>query len=202
MWHVITWFADSPGRCRSPVSLWKQRGKPDKLNRKVPPLNCLFFPPQLISPSIFSSPRLFASSFFAGWLFSCIDLRELILFYLLVIPRQSPSPNMVAAAVRMRTPALMARGAASMRRPQVSYKFQEVIQYASSDVLLSADWFNADNLCLFRNQLPSLSALSRYYASKCTDWYSLPPNDFLPISPPTTIHLHTIGQFLTRDYDW
>ncbi|KAJ5220616.1 Dihydrolipoyllysine-residue acetyltransferase component of pyruvate dehydrogenase complex [Penicillium citrinum] len=51
---------------------------------------------------------------------------------------------MVAAAVRMRTPALMARGAASMRRPQVSYKFQEVIQ----------------------NQLPSLSALSRYYASK------------------------------------
>jgi len=46
---------------------------------------------------------------------------------------------MVAAAVRMRTPALMARGAASMRRPQVSYKFQEVIQYASSDVLLSAD---------------------------------------------------------------
>jgi pyruvate dehydrogenase E2 component (dihydrolipoamide acetyltransferase) len=37
---------------------------------------------------------------------------------------------MVAAAVRMRTPAMMARGAASMRRPQVSYKFQEVIQYA------------------------------------------------------------------------
>ncbi|CAI7677680.1 unnamed protein product [Penicillium manginii] len=51
---------------------------------------------------------------------------------------------MVAAAVRMRTPAMMARGAASMRRPQVSYKFQEVIQ----------------------NQLPSISALSRYYASK------------------------------------
>lgn len=39
---------------------------------------------------------------------------------------------MVAAAVRMRTPSAMffARGAASMRRPQVSYKFQEVMQYA------------------------------------------------------------------------
>lgn len=39
---------------------------------------------------------------------------------------------MVAAAVRMRTPSamFMSRGAASMRRPQVSYKFQEVIQYA------------------------------------------------------------------------
>ncbi|KAJ5728137.1 Dihydrolipoyllysine-residue acetyltransferase component of pyruvate dehydrogenase complex [Penicillium malachiteum] len=39
---------------------------------------------------------------------------------------------MVAAAARMRTPAMtMARGAASMRRPQVAYKFQEVIQYRS-----------------------------------------------------------------------
>lgn len=40
---------------------------------------------------------------------------------------------MVAAAVRMRTPSamLMARGAAPMRRPQVSYKFQEVIQYVA-----------------------------------------------------------------------
>lgn len=39
---------------------------------------------------------------------------------------------MVAAAVRMRTPSamFMSRGAAAMRRPQVSYKFQEVIQYA------------------------------------------------------------------------
>ncbi|KAJ5081293.1 Dihydrolipoyllysine-residue acetyltransferase component of pyruvate dehydrogenase complex [Penicillium alfredii] len=51
---------------------------------------------------------------------------------------------MVAAAVRMRTPSAMLRGAASMRRPQVSYKFQEVMQ----------------------SQLPTLSALSRFYASK------------------------------------
>lgn len=41
---------------------------------------------------------------------------------------------MVAAAVRMRTPSamFMSRGAASLRRPQVSYKFQEVIQYVCS----------------------------------------------------------------------
>ncbi|KAJ5610150.1 hypothetical protein N7510_006869 [Penicillium lagena] len=56
---------------------------------------------------------------------------------------------MVASAVRMRTPSamFMARGAASMRRPQVSYKFQEVMQ----------------------SQLPALSAISRFYASKTTD---------------------------------
>jgi pyruvate dehydrogenase E2 component (dihydrolipoamide acetyltransferase) len=38
----------------------------------------------------------------------------------------------MVAAVRMRTPGAMflSRGAASMRRPQVSYKFQEVMKYA------------------------------------------------------------------------
>lgn len=50
-----------------------------------------------------------------------------------MIYTQSPAIplNMVAAAVRMRTPSAMflSRGAASMRRPQVSYKFQEVMQY-------------------------------------------------------------------------
>ncbi|KAJ6013082.1 hypothetical protein N7499_012316 [Penicillium canescens] len=69
---------------------------------------------------------------------------------------------MVASAVRMRTPSamFMSRGAAAMRRPQVSYKFQEVIQ----------------------NQLPTLSALSRYYASK-----SFPPHTLIsmPALSPT-----------------
>ncbi|CEJ54923.1 Putative Ribosomal protein [Penicillium brasilianum] len=69
---------------------------------------------------------------------------------------------MVAAAVRMRTPSamFMSRGAASMRRPQVSYKFQEIIQ----------------------NQLPALSALSRFYASK-----SFPPHTIIsmPALSPT-----------------
>ncbi|KAJ5756930.1 uncharacterized protein N7511_007112 [Penicillium nucicola] len=69
---------------------------------------------------------------------------------------------MVASAVRMRTPSamFMSRGAAAMRRPQVSYKFQEVIQ----------------------NQLPSISALSRYYASK-----SFPPHTLIsmPALSPT-----------------
>ncbi|KAJ5263896.1 Dihydrolipoyllysine-residue acetyltransferase component of pyruvate dehydrogenase complex [Penicillium angulare] len=70
---------------------------------------------------------------------------------------------MVAAVARMRTPSamLMARGAAgSMRRPQVSYKFQEVIQ----------------------SQLPAMSALARYYASK-----SFPPHTIIsmPALSPT-----------------
>ncbi|KAJ6021510.1 Dihydrolipoyllysine-residue acetyltransferase component of pyruvate dehydrogenase complex [Penicillium herquei] len=68
---------------------------------------------------------------------------------------------MVAAAARMRTPAMtMARGAASMRRPQVAYKFQEVIN----------------------SQLPALSALSRFYASK-----SFPPHTIIsmPALSPT-----------------
>ncbi|KAJ5179234.1 Dihydrolipoyllysine-residue acetyltransferase component of pyruvate dehydrogenase complex [Penicillium capsulatum] len=69
---------------------------------------------------------------------------------------------MVAAAVRMRTPSamLMARGAAPMRRPQVSYKFQEIIQ----------------------SQLPALSAFSRLYASK-----SFPPHTIIsmPALSPT-----------------
>ncbi|KAJ5736460.1 Dihydrolipoyllysine-residue acetyltransferase component of pyruvate dehydrogenase complex [Penicillium malachiteum] len=68
---------------------------------------------------------------------------------------------MVAAAARMRTPAMtMARGAASMRRPQVTYKFQEVI----------------------KSQLPALSALSRFYASK-----SFPPHTIIsmPALSPT-----------------
>ncbi|KAJ5698018.1 Dihydrolipoyllysine-residue acetyltransferase component of pyruvate dehydrogenase complex [Penicillium macrosclerotiorum] len=69
---------------------------------------------------------------------------------------------MVAAAVRMRTPSamFMSRGAAAMRRPQVSYKFQEVMQA----------------------QLPALSALSRFYASK-----SFPPHTIIsmPALSPT-----------------
>ncbi|KAJ5169259.1 Dihydrolipoyllysine-residue acetyltransferase component of pyruvate dehydrogenase complex [Penicillium canariense] len=69
---------------------------------------------------------------------------------------------MVAAAVRMRIPSamFMSRGAASMRRPQVSYKFQEVMQ----------------------SQLPALSALSRFYASK-----SFPPHTIIsmPALSPT-----------------
>ncbi|KAJ5722761.1 Dihydrolipoyllysine-residue acetyltransferase component of pyruvate dehydrogenase complex [Penicillium malachiteum] len=68
---------------------------------------------------------------------------------------------MVAAAARMRTPAMtMARGAASMRRPQVAYKFQEVLQ----------------------TQLPAISALSRFYASK-----SFPPHTIIsmPALSPT-----------------
>ncbi|OQD70519.1 hypothetical protein PENDEC_c023G00789 [Penicillium decumbens] len=69
---------------------------------------------------------------------------------------------MVAAAVRMRTPSAMflSRGAASMRRPQVSYKFQEVMQ----------------------SQMPAISALSRFYASK-----SFPPHTIItmPALSPT-----------------
>ncbi|EPS27210.1 Dihydrolipoyllysine-residue acetyltransferase component of pyruvate dehydrogenase complex [Penicillium oxalicum] len=69
---------------------------------------------------------------------------------------------MVAAAVRMRTPSamFMSRGAASLRRPQVSYKFQEVIQ----------------------SQLPALASLSRFYASK-----SFPPHTIIsmPALSPT-----------------
>ncbi|KAJ5889026.1 Dihydrolipoyllysine-residue acetyltransferase component of pyruvate dehydrogenase complex [Penicillium taxi] len=71
---------------------------------------------------------------------------------------------MVAAAVRMRTPSamLMARGAAPMRRPQVSYKFQEVI----------------------KSQLPAISAISRFYASK-----SFPPHTLItmPALSPTML---------------
>ncbi|KAF7718890.1 Dihydrolipoamide S-acetyltransferase [Penicillium ucsense] len=69
---------------------------------------------------------------------------------------------MVAAAVRMRTPSamFMSRGAVSLRRPQVSYKFQEVMQ----------------------SQLPALASLSRYYASK-----SFPPHTIIsmPALSPT-----------------
>ncbi|KAJ5927834.1 Dihydrolipoyllysine-residue acetyltransferase component of pyruvate dehydrogenase complex [Penicillium verhagenii] len=69
---------------------------------------------------------------------------------------------MVAAAARMRTPSamFMARGATSMRRPQVAYKFQEVLQ----------------------SQLPSVSAIARYYASK-----SFPPHTIIsmPALSPT-----------------
>ncbi|KAG0156591.1 hypothetical protein PDIDSM_3772 [Penicillium digitatum] len=69
---------------------------------------------------------------------------------------------MVASAIRMRTPSamFMSRGAAAMRRPQVSSKLQEVIQA----------------------QLPALSALSRFYASK-----SSPPHTLIsmPALSPT-----------------
>ncbi|KAJ5885857.1 hypothetical protein N7504_011693 [Penicillium tannophilum] len=77
---------------------------------------------------------------------------------------QSPafSVKMVAAAARMRTPSamFMIRGATPMRRPQAAYKFQEVLQ----------------------TQLPSISALSRYYASK-----SFPPHTIIsmPALSPT-----------------
>ncbi|CAG7952882.1 unnamed protein product [Penicillium nalgiovense] len=69
---------------------------------------------------------------------------------------------MVASAIRMRTPSamFMSRGAATMRRPQVSSKLQEVIQ----------------------TQVPALSALSRFYASK-----SFPPHTLIsmPALSPT-----------------
>ncbi|CAG8894951.1 unnamed protein product [Penicillium egyptiacum] len=69
---------------------------------------------------------------------------------------------MVASAIRMRTPSamFMSRGAAAMRRPQVSSKLQEVIQ----------------------TQVPALSALSRFYASK-----SFPPHTLIsmPALSPT-----------------
>ncbi|KAJ5641817.1 Dihydrolipoyllysine-residue acetyltransferase component of pyruvate dehydrogenase complex [Penicillium lividum] len=69
---------------------------------------------------------------------------------------------MVAAAARMRTPSamFMVRGATPMRRPQAAYKFQEVLQ----------------------SQLPSISALSRFYASK-----SFPPHTIIsmPALSPT-----------------
>ena len=77
---------------------------------------------------------------------------------------------MVAAAVRMRTPSamFMSRGAASLRRPQVSYKFQEVIQYVCSQ---ASRMKRATQLTPFlpsrRSQLPALASLSRFYASKC-----------------------------------
>ncbi|KAJ5541881.1 Dihydrolipoamide acetyltransferase long form [Penicillium sp. DV-2018c] len=69
---------------------------------------------------------------------------------------------MVASAIRMRTPGamFMSRGAAAMRRPQVSSKLQEVIQ----------------------NQVPALSALSRYYASKCM---AIAPPSCMPALSPT-----------------
>ncbi|KAI9372644.1 dihydrolipoamide acetyltransferase component of pyruvate dehydrogenase [Aspergillus egyptiacus] len=69
---------------------------------------------------------------------------------------------MVASAVRMRTPSAMflSKGACSLRRPQVSYKFTAAIQ----------------------QQLPALSALSRFYASK-----SFPPHTIIsmPALSPT-----------------
>ncbi|KAJ5322000.1 uncharacterized protein N7506_011130 [Penicillium brevicompactum] len=69
---------------------------------------------------------------------------------------------MVASAIRMRTPSamFMSRGAATMRRPQVSSKLQEVMQ----------------------TQAPALSALSRFYASK-----SFPPHTLIsmPALSPT-----------------
>lgn len=82
--------------------------------------------PNSLIPGFSPSPprrNLFVSLIFV--------LREVPVLHIL---RQF-EPNMVAAAVRMRTPSamFMSRGAAAMRRPQVSYKFQEVIQY----VLLS-----------------------------------------------------------------
>ncbi|KAL2825268.1 dihydrolipoamide acetyltransferase component of pyruvate dehydrogenase [Aspergillus cavernicola] len=68
---------------------------------------------------------------------------------------------MVASAVRMRTPsAMFSKGACSLRRPQASYKFTATIQH----------------------QLPALSALSRFYASK-----SFPPHTLIsmPALSPT-----------------
>ncbi|KAL4876638.1 2-oxoacid dehydrogenases acyltransferase-domain-containing protein [Aspergillus karnatakaensis] len=69
---------------------------------------------------------------------------------------------MVASAIRMRTPSasFLSKGACSLRRPQASYKFTAVIQ----------------------QQLPGLSALSRYYASK-----SFPPHTIIsmPALSPT-----------------
>ncbi|KAL4940134.1 hypothetical protein BDV06DRAFT_197335 [Aspergillus oleicola] len=69
---------------------------------------------------------------------------------------------MVASAIRMRTPcaSFLSKGACSLRRPQASYKFTAAIQH----------------------QLPALSALSRYYASK-----SFPPHTIIsmPALSPT-----------------
>ncbi|KAJ5790215.1 uncharacterized protein N7518_007226 [Penicillium psychrosexuale] len=69
---------------------------------------------------------------------------------------------MVASAIRMRTPGamFMSRGAVAMRRPQVSSKLQEAI----------------------RTQVPALSGLSRFYASK-----SFPPHTIItmPALSPT-----------------
>ncbi|KAL3471822.1 2-oxoacid dehydrogenases acyltransferase-domain-containing protein [Aspergillus californicus] len=69
---------------------------------------------------------------------------------------------MVASAVRMRTPSAMffSKGASSLRRPQATYKFTAAIQH----------------------QLPALSALSRFYASK-----SFPPHSIIsmPALSPT-----------------
>ncbi|KAL4914120.1 dihydrolipoamide acetyltransferase component of pyruvate dehydrogenase [Aspergillus aurantiobrunneus] len=69
---------------------------------------------------------------------------------------------MVASAIRMRTPcaSFLSKGACSLRRPQASYKFTAAIQH----------------------QLPALSALSRFYASK-----SFPPHTIIsmPALSPT-----------------
>ncbi|PYH80161.1 dihydrolipoamide acetyltransferase component of pyruvate dehydrogenase [Aspergillus uvarum CBS 121591] len=69
---------------------------------------------------------------------------------------------MVASAVRMRTPSAMflSKGALSLRRPQTVHRFKDLAQ----------------------SQLPSLSALSRYYASK-----SFPPHTIIsmPALSPT-----------------
>ncbi|KAL2867174.1 putative pyruvate dehydrogenase complex, dihydrolipoamide acetyltransferase component [Aspergillus lucknowensis] len=69
---------------------------------------------------------------------------------------------MVASAVRMRTPSAMflTKGACFLRRPQATYKFTAAIQH----------------------QLPTLSALSRFYASK-----SFPPHTIIsmPALSPT-----------------
>ncbi|KAI9930192.1 hypothetical protein ASPWEDRAFT_35484 [Aspergillus wentii DTO 134E9] len=69
---------------------------------------------------------------------------------------------MVASAVRMRTPSAMflSKGASCLRRPQVAHRFKDVVQ----------------------PQLPALSALSRFYASK-----SFPPHTLIsmPALSPT-----------------
>ncbi|KAL3455797.1 2-oxoacid dehydrogenases acyltransferase-domain-containing protein [Aspergillus heterothallicus] len=69
---------------------------------------------------------------------------------------------MVASAVRLRTPSAMflSKGASTLRRPQATYKFTAAIQ----------------------QQLPALSALSRFYASK-----SFPPHTIIsmPALSPT-----------------
>ncbi|BCS28668.1 putative pyruvate dehydrogenase complex, dihydrolipoamide acetyltransferase component [Aspergillus puulaauensis] len=69
---------------------------------------------------------------------------------------------MVASAIRMRTPSasFLSKGACSLRRPQASYKFTASIQH----------------------QLPAISALSRFYASK-----SFPPHTIIsmPALSPT-----------------
>ncbi|PYH89567.1 dihydrolipoamide acetyltransferase component of pyruvate dehydrogenase [Aspergillus ellipticus CBS 707.79] len=70
---------------------------------------------------------------------------------------------MVASVVRMRTPsAMFCKGALSLRRPQAVHRFKDVAQ----------------------SQLPSLSALSRYYASK-----PFPPHTIIsmPALSPTML---------------